>query len=78
MDCSDSWCRENHQCKWDSPVASVWCGNMYSPHAPQQNNLEKGDASQEVLSRILSQLQKLNADKPKQTYNATNRRKQFE
>jgi len=35
MICNDSLCQKENTCKWDMPVASAWCGNMYSPSVEQ-------------------------------------------
>lgn len=37
MLCEDSLCRKLEQCKHDYAVASVWCGNMYSPPPPKRD-----------------------------------------
>ena len=35
MICDDSLCQQLNTCKWDMPVGSAYCGNMYSPSTEQ-------------------------------------------
>ena len=35
MICDDSLCQQLNTCKWDVPVGSAYCGNMYSPSVDQ-------------------------------------------
>ncbi len=58
MICEDSLCRQLNTCKWDSPVSSVYCGNMYYASPQPQPKLRDMSSEQvEKLSTIIQGLQ---------------------
>mgnify|MGYP003147430157 CR=1 FL=1 len=91
MICEDSLCQQLNTCKWDSPVSSVFCGNMYAPAKPepviQESKYDISDKLrnlEDTISLLTDQLEDAvaNISKPKengyQPSKPTNRRYDFE
>ena len=71
MICNDSLCQQLNTCKWDMPVSSAYCGNMYSPSLNKsESHVVTGESTGAITSlrrevdELKAEIKSLNSNKP--------------